>query len=224
MPSTAFFEELFDDCPVGRIFRRRVLVDELLVGHELPADDDQGGGEEDQRESEREPEVLRLCIDRVECVHDDERDRGQGGEREQPEYEALGAIARVMAWDQALSAVAPASPAGAPDEQHEAGDEPVFRPSHGEASCRSPGKTRRAPHPEEPGHEPFGDRPDVTERPAAAIIGMLRVVDVEDERVELRVGDRFSEKEGITYGPMRTASAIWVFVASRNDGGTAPVT
>src|SRR4051794_6626025 len=43
---------------------------------------------------------------------------------------------------------------------------------------------------DEPGHKPLGDRADVPERPPAAVVGVLRVVDVRDDRVQLRVADR----------------------------------
>src|SRR4051794_39305020 len=43
---------------------------------------------------------------------------------------------------------------------------------------------------DEPGDEPFGDRADVAEGPAAAVVRMLRVLDVADDRVELVLGDR----------------------------------
>src|SRR3954464_14483278 len=43
---------------------------------------------------------------------------------------------------------------------------------------------------DEPRDEAFGNRPDIPERPAAAVVGMLRVLDVADDRVELAVADR----------------------------------
>ena len=72
--------------------------------------------------------------------------------------------------------------------------------------------------------EPFRDRADVAERPAAAVVRVLRVLDVADDRVELRSEIACFENVGITYGPMRTASAICTAVASSSGGGTAPVT
>src|SRR5437762_1777583 len=39
--------------------------------------------------------------------------------------------------------------------------------------------------PQEPGHEPFRHRPDAADRPAAAVVRMLGVLDVADERVDL---------------------------------------
>src|SRR6478736_1387061 len=42
--------------------------------------------------------------------------------------------------------------------------------------------------PEEPGHESLGDRADAADRPAAAVIRMLRPIHVRDERVELAIG------------------------------------
>src|SRR3954451_16534342 len=43
---------------------------------------------------------------------------------------------------------------------------------------------------DEPRDEAFGNRPDVPERPAAAVVGMLRVFDVADDRIELATADR----------------------------------
>src|SRR5213595_2168524 len=42
---------------------------------------------------------------------------------------------------------------------------------------------------DEPGDEALRHRADVTERPATAIVGMLRVLDVADDRVEVTVAD-----------------------------------
>src|SRR4051812_23428325 len=42
---------------------------------------------------------------------------------------------------------------------------------------------------QQPGDEPFRDRPDVAERPAAAVLRMLGLLDVGDERAQLLVGD-----------------------------------
>src|SRR5437762_154842 len=42
---------------------------------------------------------------------------------------------------------------------------------------------------DEPGDEPFGHRPHMAERPAAAIVGVLGVLHVADDRVELVVAD-----------------------------------
>ena len=77
---------------------------------------------------------------------------------------------------------------------------------------------------DEPRDEPFGDRPDVAERPAAAVVRMLRVLDVADDRVELAFEIACFENVGITYGPMRTASAICVGVASCERRRHGPVT
>ena len=55
---------------------------------------------------------------------------------------------------------------------------------------------------------PSGHGAEVPERPAAAVVRVLRVLDVGDDRVELVRRERVREKRGITYGPMRTASAI----------------
>src|SRR5579884_1766541 len=45
-------------------------------------------------------------------------------------------------------------------------------------------------HAEEPGDEALRHRTDVAERPAAAVVDVLRVQDVGDDRVQLRVADR----------------------------------
>src|SRR5205807_987138 len=50
-------------------------------------------------------------------------------------------------------------------------------------------------HAEEPRHETLRNRPDVTERPAAAVVGALRPFDVSDDRVKLAVRDRL-RREG----------------------------
>src|SRR4029079_5811656 len=44
-------------------------------------------------------------------------------------------------------------------------------------------------HPDEPGDEALRNRADVADRPAAAVIRVLRVLDVADDRVELAIGD-----------------------------------
>ena len=50
---------------------------------------------------------------------------------------------------------------------------------------------------------------------------LLRELDVADDRVELPVADRAASRtRGITYGPIRTASATWRGVASTSGGGT----
>src|SRR5437762_899302 len=43
---------------------------------------------------------------------------------------------------------------------------------------------------EEPGDDPLRNRADVAERPPAAVVRVLRVLDVADDRVELAIRDR----------------------------------
>ena len=78
---------------------------------------------------------------------------------------------------------------------------------------------------DEPGHEALGDRPDVAE-PEAALVrqGASRTARSARSSSAWRVSIACVENGGIRYGPMRTASAICVGVASISEGATPPVT
>ena len=71
-----------------------VLALELLGHHQVPARDDERGGQEPEGAAKGEPEVLGLVGDAVDGVDDDEADRAQGRQPEERGDGDLGARSR----------------------------------------------------------------------------------------------------------------------------------
>ena len=166
-------------CSIGRV----VLFE--LLGHDQPlGDHDQRRCEAEEREAERQARGTAsgrgMPVDRV---HGDERDRADRADADQPEHDELAAgVGR--------------RPRGRSARARRAGESrpaAVSPPPHACLLRRSPISTQKATRTTTAIPQvtsPSGTGPTVPRAQPPRLSGMLRVVDVGDDRVELAVRDR----------------------------------
>ena len=200
--------DLLDLCDVRLV---RVRLADLLNRHEQARDHDACGRREREAEPERQAEQLRGGGQPVDRVHRNEAGEAQRGQREQGEHRVLAAARRRLLGDQALPFdLRGRAAAQTPEQERDERPHPLHRliPSpitRASASNAMPAINHAT--------IPSGNGPEQADRPAAAVIRVVGVEHVADERVELARRDACLSKRGITYGPTRTASAICVAVA-----------